>query len=93
MFLPFFLYSFVVLCLDANVNLTFLSFKTELSLINHHQSSSSAYYTTMNKLLTITLTSSVNLSNLLPALMLAIHLLLLKILDLMRCQDYTQLYF
>ena len=32
----------------------------------------------MNKLLTITLTSSLNLSNLLPALMLVVHLLLLK---------------
>ena len=33
--LPFFLYSLVVLCLDAYVNLTFMSCKTELSLINH----------------------------------------------------------
>ena len=32
---PFFLYSLVVLCLDAYVNLTFTSCKTELSLINH----------------------------------------------------------
>ena len=33
--LPFFLYSLVALCLDAYVNLTFMSCKTELSLINH----------------------------------------------------------
>ena len=32
--LPFFLYSLVVLCLDAYVNLTFMSWKTELSFIN-----------------------------------------------------------
>ena len=31
--LPFFLYSLVVLCLDAYVNLTFMSCKAELSLI------------------------------------------------------------
>ena len=30
--LPFFLYSLVVLCLDAYVNLTFMSCKTELSV-------------------------------------------------------------
>ena len=30
--LPFFFYSLVVLCLDASVNLTFMSCKTELSL-------------------------------------------------------------
>ena len=33
--LPFFLYSLVVLCLDAYVNLTVMSCKTEQSLINH----------------------------------------------------------
>ena len=33
--LPFFFYSLVVLCLDAYVNLTFMSRKTELSLTNH----------------------------------------------------------
>ena len=33
--LPFFFYSLVVLCLDAYVNLTFMSCKTELSFINH----------------------------------------------------------
>ena len=33
--LPFFFYSLVVLCLNAFVNLMFMSCKTELSLINH----------------------------------------------------------
>ena len=33
--LQFFFYSFAVLCLVAYVNLTFMSCKTELSLINH----------------------------------------------------------
>ena len=33
--LPFFFYSLVVLCLNAYVNLMFMSCKTELSLINH----------------------------------------------------------
>ena len=33
--LPVFLHSLVVLCLNAYVNLMFMSCKTELSLINH----------------------------------------------------------